>query len=204
MVAPPLLLLGTPAWMARRVLRRPAVRAVVFRLTRPLVAMIVFNVVIVVTHWPAFVDVTLRQEWAHFAAHFVVFGTAMLMWMAVVSPLPEFPRLSPLPRCGYLFMQSIIPTVPASFLTFATHPVYKFYAHVPRLWGLGATEDQRIAGLIMKLGGGLLLWTLIAVVFFKWSADEERSEQRLRQWRLIERDLRGTLPGGTVSGRLKG
>jgi hypothetical protein len=33
-----------------------------------------------------------------------------------------------------------------------------------------------VAGLIMKIGAGLLLWTIIAVVFFKWAADEERKD----------------------------
>jgi putative membrane protein len=189
MIAPPLLLLGVPAWMARSILRADRVRRLAYRATRPLLALIVFNAVVVITHWPALVDVTLRNEPAHFAAHFVLFTTAMLVWMPVVSPLPEFPRLPPLARCGFLFLQSIIPTVPASFLTFATHPIYKFYGHVPRLWGLGATEDQRIAGLIMKLGGGFFLWTVIAVVFFKWYADEERTDQRQRRWRRLEHEL---------------
>jgi putative membrane protein len=159
MIAPPLLLLGVPAWMARSILRADRVRRLAYRATRPLLALIVFNAVVVITHWPALVDVTLRDEPAHFAAHFVLFTTA------------------------------IIPTVPASFLTFATHPIYKFYGHVPRLWGLGATEDQRIAGLIMKLGGGFFLWTVIAVVFFKWYADEERTDQRQRRWRRLEHEL---------------
>ena len=37
-------------------------------------------------------------------------------------------------------------------------------------------QDQQIAGLIMKLGMGLLLWAVIAVVFFRWPADEQRHE----------------------------
>jgi putative membrane protein len=184
-VAPPLLLLGVPAWLARRLLRPPHLRRVVFRVTRPLPALVLFNAVVVVTHWPALVDITLRSEPAHFFAHLALFSTAMIMWMAVVSPLPEFPRLSSPARCVYLFLQSIIPTVPASFLTFATHPIYKFYGHVPRLWGLGATEDQRIAGLIMKLGGGLLLWMLIGVVFFSWYVEEERADARHSPRRLV-------------------
>ena len=44
------------------------------------------------------------------------------------------------------------------------------------MWGISALQDQQIAGLIMKLGMGLLLWAVIAVVFFRWPADEQRHE----------------------------
>ena len=33
-----------------------------------------------------------------------------------------------------------------------------------------------IAGLIMKIGGGFLLWAIIAVMFFRWAAAEERAQ----------------------------
>lgn len=42
----------------------------------------------------------------------------------------------------------------------------------PRLWGLDEVTDQQIAGLLMKLGGGVILWTVITVTFFRWAAAE--------------------------------
>jgi putative membrane protein len=84
------------------------------------------------------------------------------------------PTLSLPGRMLYLFLQSIIPTVPASFLTFGSSAMYPFYEHAPRIWGWSAVTDQRIAGLIMKLVGGLILWGVIAVLFFKWYAVEQQ------------------------------
>lgn len=189
LVAPPLLLLGTPAWLARELLRPPRLFAVVSRLARPVPALIVFNALIVVTHWPAFVDFTLRSEVSHFAAHTAIFGSALLMWCPVAAPLPELRPLSPPAQMLYLFLQSIVPTVPASFLVFAERPIYRFYETVPRLWGLSAGEDQRIGGLLMKLGGGVLLWAIIAVIFFRWHAEEESNDRSARRWRALEREL---------------
>ena len=119
MVAAPLLLLGTPAWMLRWILR-PAVAPVpaVRLFARFLPALLLFNVVLVLTHWPALVDVSLGDGLAHFLVHALVFVSALVVWMPVVSPLPEIPRLAPLPRMLFLFAQSIVPTIPASFLTF--------------------------------------------------------------------------------------
>ena len=193
LVAPPLLLLGIPGWMARELLAPPALFKVVQRLARPFTALVIFNAIVVVTHWPSLVDVTLRSEIAHFLAHAAVFLSALLMWCPVVAPLPELRLLSPPTQMLYLFLQSIVPTVPASFLVFAQQPIYRFYEHVPRLWGLSAVEDQRIGGLLMKIGGGFLLWTVITVLFFRWHAEEESSEREARHWRELERELDNTV-----------
>src|SRR5207248_3664843 len=73
----------------------------------------------------------------------------------------------------YLFTQSILPTLPSGMLTFGGKPLYKDYEHFGRLWGISVLSDEGIAGLIMKIGIGLMLWVAIAIVFFKWSATEE-------------------------------
>jgi putative membrane protein len=177
MVAAPLLLLGTPAWLARRILRPGSRRfAMVRRLSRFLPAILVFNVVLVLTHWPTVVNASLHFGGLHFLVHSLVFTSSLIVWMPVLSPLPEIPRLASLPRLLFLFAQSVVPTVPASFLTFGSKPLYSFYEHVPHLWGMSTLEDQQTAGLIMKLGAGLLLWLLIAVLWFRWAADEERRQ----------------------------
>lgn len=189
LVAPPLLLLGLPAWLLRAILSPPALLRAARFLTRPVVALLIFNAVIVITHWPPLVDWSLRVAPGHFLVHFVLVGSALLMWWPVVDPLPETSRLSEPAKGLYLFLQSIVPTVPASFLTFASEPIYKFYENAPRLWGLSVVNDQRIAGLIMKIGGGLLLWSIIAVLFFRWHAKEEAEQIEEITWMEFEHEL---------------
>jgi putative membrane protein len=190
MVAAPLLLLGTPAWMLRAILRPPSqlFRTVRF-LSRFLPALIVFNVVLVLTHWPTIVDASLENHLLHFLVHALIFVTALIIWMPVLSPLPEIPRLSPPPRMIFLFLQSVVPTIPASFLTFGSTPLYRFYDGVPHLWGLSTLDDQRLAGLIMKIGAGLLLWLIIAVIFFRWAGEEDRRIAARRRWQDLDREL---------------
>jgi len=189
MVAPPLLLLGTPGWLLRAVLRPPALFRAVRTLARFFPALVVFNVVLVLTHWPAVVDLSLRAEVPHFLVHALIFVSALIIWLPVLSPLPEIPRLSPPGRMIFLFLQSVVPTVPASFLTFGSAPLYRFYEDVPQLWGLSTVDDQRLAGLIMKIGAGVLLWLLIAVIFFRWAADEERGHVARRSWQDLDREV---------------
>lgn len=188
-VAPPLLLMGMPQWLLRTLLAPAWLRHSVRFLTRPLVAFAIFNVLIAVTHWGAVVDASIRSGPVHLTIHTLLVSAALLMWWPVVAPLPEMSRLSGPGKMLYLFGQSILPTVPASFLTFATEPIYKAYAEFPRLWGIGVVADQRMAGLIMKVGGGLLLWSIIAVMFFKWSSAQERQEVGEITWDDFEREL---------------
>jgi len=175
MVVPPLLLLGLPAWLLRLVLRPRWLFSTVRTLARFIPALVIFNVVLVFTHWPLIVDDALRNGLVHFLVHALLVVSSLIVWLPVVSPLPEIPRLQPVLRMLYLFAWSVVPTIPASFLTFGTSPIYKFYEHVPHLYGLSTLQDQQAAGLIMKIGAGLLLWLIIAVVFFRWASEEERA-----------------------------
>jgi putative membrane protein len=190
LVAPGLMLLGTPAWVLRWLLRPRPVRAVARQLTRPFFALILFNAVIVITHWPAWVDLTLRSELFHFASHTLLFGSALCMWWPVVSPLPEMPSLTYPARMVYLFLQSLVPTVPAAFLTFGSTPLYRVYVEFPRIWGWDALTDQRVAGLLMKLLGAAILWAVMTVIFFRWFTQEQRTEGwDALEWGRAERDI---------------
>ena len=189
-VAAPLLVTGTPAWMWRSLLRPAPLRRIWAFLTRPLVAMIVANGVLLFIHWPAVVELSVRSELAHFSLHTLLLGSSIVMWWPVFSPLPELP---PLPRPGqllYLFFQSLAPTIPASFLTFGTTPLYPIYATFPRIWGIGPLTDQMIAGLVMKLVGGAILWAMIAVIFFRWGKEESTQGWDALRFRDVEREIR--------------
>jgi putative membrane protein len=192
LVAPPLLLLGMPAWMLRWILSPRPIRAVARQATRPLVALIVFNLVIAVTHWATVMDFILEHHPVHLVAHVILFLAATCMWWPVISPLPEMPTLTYPARMLYLFLQSLLPTIPASFLTFGTTPLYAFYAAAPRVWGISPLTDQLVAGLIMKLVGGAILWLAIGLVFLAWWRVERGGWDDL-EWGTMDREIRTEL-----------
>ncbi|MDE0805429.1 MAG: cytochrome c oxidase assembly protein [Acidimicrobiales bacterium] len=176
-VAAPLLVAGTPGWLLDA-LTEP-VRPFVRRITRPVVALLTFNTVLVVSHWPGLVDVYLRNNPVHFGMHVLWVTAALIFWMPILSPCPDrYPRLSPPMQMVYLFLSSVIPTFPASFLTWAETPFYPAYAEAPRLWGISAIQDIQTAGLVMKLGGGIFLWTFITVLFFRWAPSQGNAPPR--------------------------
>jgi putative membrane protein len=157
------------------------------------VALALFNAVLLFTHWPAVVEASVGSEGIHFALHLLLVSSALIMWWPVLSPLPELPPLAPPMQMLYLFFQSLAPTIPASFLTFGSAPLYPVYAAFPRIWGISVMSDQLIAGLIMKLVGGAILWGFIAVIFFRWYSRESRDGMDPTQWRNVEHDLRSGL-----------
>ena len=190
LVAAPLLIAGIPAWMWRTVLS-PRPVFVAFRFfTRPVVALIVFNGLLLFTHWPELVKASVGSELTHFVLHVLLFGSAIVVWWPVMSPLVELPALTPPAQMMYLFAQSLAPTIPASFLTFGHTLLYPVYGTFPRIWSISALNDQLIAGLLMKIVGGLILWVFIATIFFRWHAREERDGWDALALRQVERELR--------------
>jgi putative membrane protein len=176
-VIAPLFLIATPGWLARWLLSPPWLLRSVRWASRFLPGVIIFNLVVVFSHWPAFVRLTVENGWAHFGAHTLLIVSSLIVWMPVLSPLPEVPRLSIPIRLLYLFAQSVVPTIPATFLTYGERPLYRIYEQFPKLWGFSALEDQQLAGIFMKTGAGVILWSLITVLFFRWAAEEERQER---------------------------
>ena len=147
LIAPPLLIAGMPAWLLRRFLGpRPVATAFGF-LTKPLVALIVFNSALLFVHWPAVVELSVRSEWFHFGLHVMLVSTALLMWWPVMSPLPEYPALPAPGQMLYLFLQSLAPTIPASFLTFGNHLLYPVYGTFPRIWGISPADRSAHRGV---------------------------------------------------------
>ena len=193
LVAAPLLVAGVPAWMWRGFLRIAPLGAAFRFLVRPIVALVVFNGVLLFTHWPAVVEASIRSEPLHFALHVLVVGSGIVMWWPVLSPLPELPALSAPGQMLYLFFQSLAPTIPASFLTFGHSPLYPLYSTFPRIWGISALDDQLIAGLVMKLVGGAILWGFIIAIWFRWYARDQREGFDTVRLAGVERDVRAGL-----------
>ena len=161
-------LLATPTWLARLVIGQARAYRTVKWLTRFVPATLFFNGVVVFSHWPVIVNASASNGLLHYGVHVLVMASALVMWMPVCGPLPEL-RFSLAAQMPYLFLQSVIPTLPAGWLTFAEGIVYRSYDVVPRVWDLSPTDDQQIAGMEMKILGGFFLWTVITVLFVRFA-----------------------------------
>jgi putative membrane protein len=172
LVFPPLLLGGIPGWLLRPVAIRPRVVAVARALTQPWVAALLFSASIAIWHLRPFYDLMMRSHEVHIATHLMFMVTATLMWWPVMSRIPELPRLQPLPGILYLFLVCLPMQVVGAMITFSDELLYPWYAAAPRSGGLSPLDDQRLGGLLMWIPGNLWIFGAIAVLFFRWSAED--------------------------------
>lgn len=197
MVVPPLLIAGVPSWIWQALLRRRGALRIGRFITNPLVALALFNGVFFASHLPEAVDLELSSWEFHLTVHILQVASGMVMWWLILSPINELPKLSYPFQMGYLFLQSLIPSVFAGVLTFANGAVYDAYNVSPRFWGVSITEDQQIAAAIMKLAGTFILWSFMGYAFFKWYADEE-AEARGPRLSDVEEELQELGLGSTA------
>jgi putative membrane protein len=173
---PPLALLALPEWMFRALIGEGRANRVVVWFSKPVIAGVLFNVVVMVTHIPGLVNRSASSSPLHYSLHVLVVTSALLMWIPICGPAAEF-RIGDGGKMIYLFLMSIVPTVPAGWLTFAEGTVYKHYDTPVRVWGLSVSTDQQLAGAIMKLGGSIFLWSIVIFMFFKRLAGNFNAEQ---------------------------
>jgi putative membrane protein len=193
---PPAFLLATPEWLARLVLGHGRLKRAFYTIARPVPAAVAFSALQLLTHWPGVVDTSVENALVHYVVHAALVSTAFLLWIPVCGPLPEL-RISYPAQMLYLFVISIVPTVPSAWLIFAEGSVYAVYDIPQRLWGISVTTDQQAAGLIMKLVGGGFLWLIITIRFFQWASKFADTDRAIDQagpahdltWADVEREF---------------
>jgi len=180
LLAPPLLLAGTPGWMLDRllapVLRWDLGRFAVSATTRPVPALGLYAVALIAWHMPGPYNAALETHGWHVVEHLILIATAVLAWWPVASASRLAPRLPYGAQILYLFAFGIPMTVVAAMITGAEHVLYPSYAAAPRLWDLAPLADQRLGGLIMWVPAGLIPLAAFTVVFFRWAAAEADEE----------------------------
>ena len=170
--APPLLLLGTPGWLLRPIVRQRYVYPVARALTRALPAALLFNVIFTVYHWPVYYNAVAANHNLHVATHLLFIGLAVITWWPLVSPVAELPPLPYPLRMVYCFGQTISGFLIGSFLTNAQTVLYPWYALAPRVWGISPLDDQKLGGLIMWIFGGLFFLLVFSAIYFVWAHKE--------------------------------
>lgn len=164
-IIPPLALLATPEWLFRLLVGQGRTYRVIWFLTRPVIAAVTYNAVLLITHIPALVNRSAAGGPLHYSLHVLLVASALMLWTPICGPAKEW-RMSYGAMMVYLFCTSLVPSIPAGWLTFAEGSVYNHYDTPVRVWGMSVLSDQQLAGGIMKLGGSTFLWALIITIFF--------------------------------------
>ena len=176
LVVPPLLILGTPGWMLRPLLRNRSVFKLARRVTSTGACFMLFNVVLAFWHLPPIYNLALAHHSIHIAQHLMFITAAVLMWWPLTSPLSELPRASYPAQMLYCFLLVMPMSVISIYIAMADTLLYPAYATAPRVLGITPMMDQQFGGLIMWIPGGLFFYAVMTVVFFKWATRGEDNQ----------------------------
>jgi cytochrome c oxidase assembly factor CtaG len=174
MVAPPLLLLGLPAPLARWLVLETKLRGVLAWLTNPVIAYMLVHGNLLIWHIPTLYEATLRNDFIHDLEHALFFYTALFSWWRIIDPTDGwFPHWRwPPARWVFLLIAAPPSYVLGSILWGSSAVFYPFYTEVPRLWSLSALADQRYGGMLMWSQGWMYIM-LSMIVFFIWYDPEK-------------------------------
>jgi putative membrane protein len=147
-------------------------------LGHPLVALPLWAANFVAWHLPALFDSALRNDAIHALQHSLFVALGMLMWAALVEPLPGPAWFTAPWKIPYVIGMWLVMLALSQVFIWSSHVYYAPYAHDATLWGLGHLADQKAGGGVMLVESAFtmlpaLVWVLLNVL------RESEARQRL-------------------------
>jgi cytochrome c oxidase assembly factor CtaG len=137
-------------------------------------------------HIPAMYDTALRYPNIHALEH-VCFGLAGgLYWWHLLSPIRSRMRLGGLGPIVYMTSTKLLVGVLGVALAFLPTAIYPYYVHHAHYWGLSASEDQSLAGLVMALEQSIVMGIALVVLFVQMLNESEREAQRRERFEIAQ------------------
>ncbi len=113
-----------------------------------------------------FYNWALNSGWALNIEHALLIAGGLLFWWPIVSG-----RLSIPAGLAYLGAGFVASSFLGLALIFSSKPLYSFYEHAPRLWGLSPERDQNLGGILMNAEQTVVF--LLAIGWYVWRLLEE-------------------------------
>jgi putative membrane protein len=206
LVVPPIFILSIPNWFWRKLFSNGVVNSVFVVLTKPLIALIVFNGLFSFYHVPMIFDHVMQNVWLHAGYSILLFIVATFMWWPLLNQMPDHQTLSGLKKVGYIFADGILLTPACALIIFADTPMYGTYSD-PHVWGqvmslcvgtanfeslnlsgpelfssMSLLHDQQLGGVLMKIIQEIIYGVILGHVFFEWyRKDQADSEREMKQ-----------------------
>ncbi|MDQ0255448.1 putative membrane protein [Evansella vedderi] len=214
LVAPPLLLLGTPSWFFKFFTRFSFMRRIFVVLGYPIIGLVLFNALISFYHLPVTFDTLMVNEGWHNVYQLVMLFAAMLMWWHIIPRFTTRYDLSELKKIGYMFASGVLFTPACVLVIFAGAPLYAMYTD-PAVWSTAISyclppgadipydvfytgenrigfltphHDQQFGGAMMKVMQELVYGIAIGYVFRQWMIKDksENAKVELKEYEMVQ------------------
>ncbi|SHM87731.1 cytochrome c oxidase assembly factor CtaG [Gracilibacillus kekensis] len=189
---PILIIKGIPTWFWRKVFEVPVLKQILKLLTKPLIALLLFNGTFSFYHIPVIFDFAKANDIAHASISLTILFTAFIVWWPIFTPLKEMDTMSPLLKIGYIAANGILITPACALIIFSTDTIYTTYGATggwiqalalcvpgdvlsglslsgPEMFSpIGVLEDQQLGGIVMKITQEIIYGAILARIFFPW------------------------------------
>ncbi|WP_110929302.1 cytochrome c oxidase assembly factor CtaG [Bacillus massiliglaciei] len=214
LVIPPLFIIAIPNWLWKTMIENRAIKRSFQFFTKPLFALLLFNVLFSMYHIPLIFDYVKTGVLIHAVSTVLLFITAIFMWFPLVNQLPEEESLYGVKKIAYIFGSGILLTPACALIIFADQPLYHTFSN-PEAWGhamslcvpasslagltlsgpemfngLPALDDQQLGGVLMKVIQEIVLGYVLGVAFFAWfkkeNGDHDQVDPLPPEFRTVE------------------
>ena len=197
-IIPPVLILAIPDWFWVHLLSHKVLNKIITFLTRPIIALIMFNAMFSLYHIPLLFDVIKTNMWLHEAYTSLLFFLALCMWWPLINKVDEYKSITGLKKIAYIFVSSALILPACALIIFNDQPMYLTYSD-PEAWGkslelcvpsnmlanlnlsgpemfssMSLLHDQQLGGVLMKVIQEIVYGFVLGRVFYEWYRQDQK------------------------------
>lgn len=174
---PAFILLSLPKWFWEPVLFMPKLKRFIQAATKPVFAIILFNMSFSFVHIPLIFNEVMIHPLSMWTIHYYLLFTGFLMWWPMINSIPQLNKLTELKKFIYMCADGMLITPACALLFLSGHLVYEPFFHVPQIADFfSPLDDQQASGVFMKAIQELTYGTALGVVVYQWSKKEKQGE----------------------------
>lgn len=208
LLVPIFLIKGIPWWVWKALLAIKVIHKVVYALTQPIFALLLFVSMFSFYHLPSIFDAIKMDETTHGIYTFLLFIAALLMYWPFMNTIEGQRRMKNIHKLGYIAANAVLITPACALIIFSSSPLYETYSN-PDVWlkamelcvpvatlsgltlsgpelftSMTAVADQQVGGVLMKIIQEIIFGVILFKVFRNWWNSE-----RANQDEITEREL---------------
>jgi len=196
MIAAPLIVFGSPLTLAfrvgserRRRLLRAAYRSrLVSALTNPVVAWLLFAVVTYLWQFSSLTETAATNVFVRDLQQFTLLAVALCFWTPALASDPLRWRLPHPLRALYVLLEMTHKALFGGMFLSMSNPIHSHFAENAPAWAPHALTDQRIAILILWIGGSAVFMVALVGIIVGWMGYEDRNQVRIDRRLRAERE----------------